>query len=527
MSLRLSLILALSLSMAACKKKPPAAGGEATGTAATETPTDGGGSLPPVPSADLGASRVDEVVARSAKSLASGDTAAARQVIEDLKALSAAAPDKAEIPFNLGVAYELLGDEASARKSYLRATDVDPKLGAAWLNLGAMSEAKGELDRALQSYEAGLRFEPDNGDLVVGVISILRKQGRYDIAIEKAKQALGKNSKNINIYNNLGLIYLAQGQNDLASFVYQKALNSIEGASSNAYLHANLGKVYLAKGQDFMARQELTEALRIDPSLVPAMVDLAAMHMDDRNWVDAAALLEQARNLSPSDSALYLNLGICYRGMGRYEESMAAYQKAIELNGNNADPYLNIAVLQGDYMRSYDAALASLDRYLVAGGKNTALAAQWRTELTEAKKKYEAELDRKRKREERDAKRKEDERLAAEFEKVKAARIAEADQARGKACPSAGCPDLLACNRDNMCVDEGSPSTTAAGGACSVDNDCAYGLVCSPEKACVSGASLPPAPPPTLTPSVPPTEAAPAPAPTEPTPTPEPTPSPW
>ncbi len=521
MNMRLSMLLALSLSMAACKKKPPTAAGESTGT---ETVAEGEGSLPVAPSSDLGPDRVAKVLEKSAQTLAAGDPTTARQVVEDLKALSSVAPDAAEIPFNIGVAYELLGDETNARKAYLRATDIDPKLGAAWLNLGAMSEAKGELDRALQSYEAGLRFDPENGDLVVGVISILRKQGRYSVAVEQAQKALGMNSKNVNIYNNLGLIYLAQGQNDLASFVYQKALNSIEGAGSNAFLHANLGKVYLAKKQPFLARQELTEALRLDPNLVPAMVDLASMNMDDRNWTDAVALLEQARNLAPNDAAIYLNLGICYRGLGRFEESLAAYRKALELDGNNPDPYLNIAVLQGDYMRSYDTALASIDRYLAAGGKNSALAAQWRTELQEAKVKYEKELERKRKRDERDAKRKEDERLAAEFDKVKAARIAAADAARGQACPTSGCPDLLACNRDNICVDVGSPGTAAAGGECKVDTDCGFGLACGADKTCQPGATLD-TPPPTVTPAPPPT----VPAPTEPSPAPapEPTPSPW
>lgn len=522
MNMRLPLLLALGLSVAACKKKSPTAAGEAT-TETDQPVAEGEGSLPPAPSADLGPDRVSKVLAKSAQTLAAGDPTSARQVVEDLKALSSAAPDSAEIPFNIGVAYEILGDETNARKSYLRATDIDPSLGAAWLNLGAMSEAKGELDRALQSYEAGLRFDPNNGDLVVGVISILRKQGRYPLAVEQAQKALGMNSKNVNIYNNLGLIYLAQGQHDLASFVYQKALNSIEGAGSNAFLHANLGKVYLAKKQAFLARQELTEALRLDPNLIPAMVDLASMNMDDRNWTDAVALLEGARNLAPNDAAIYLNLGVCYRGQGRFEESLAAYRKALELDGNNPDPYLNIAVLQGDYMRSYDASLASIDRYLAAGGKNSALASQWRTELQAAKVKYEAELDRKRKRDERDSKRKEEERLASEFDKVKAARIAEADTARGQACPSVGCPDLLACNRDNICLDEGSPGTAVSGGECKVDTDCGFGLVCSSTKICQPGATLD-VPPPTLSPAPPPTEA-----PSTPAPSPEaaPAPSPW
>lgn len=513
MTSALLLGLGIALGTVGCKKKAPEAAGAATSGA--EAPAEN----PLVPPSQVAGETTEAAVARLVGVLRTGDVLAARQAVEELKALTARAPDVAEIPFNIGVAYELLGDETNARKAYLRATDIDPKLGAAWLNLGAMSEAKGELDRALQTYEAGLRFDPENGKLVVGVISVLRKQGRYPQAIEMAKKALGQDSKNIDIYNNLGLIYLAQGEHDLASFVYQKALNSIDGASGNAYLHANLGKVYQAKGQAYWARQEFGEALKLDPNLIPAMVDLAAMYMDDRNWTDAVSLLEKARDLSPSDAGLYLNLGICYRGQGRFEEAMAAYQKALELDGRNPDPYLNIAVLQGDSLRSYDAALASIDRYVAAGGRNTALAAQWRTELQEAKVKYEKELERKRKREEREAKRKEEDRLAAEFDRIKAERTAAANAARGQACPASGCPESLACNRDNVCVDEGSPGTAAAGAACKANTDCAYGLACGPQATCVPGASLD-APPPSLNPGVPP---SPPPAtPSEPSPAPNP-----
>ncbi|MCK6506611.1 tetratricopeptide repeat protein [Myxococcota bacterium] len=511
MTLRLSIVLAAALSLAACKKKPPEAAGatpEAPTDAASASGAEAAPASPMLPS-EAPEERLQRVMAASVETLKLGDPTRAPQVIEDLKALTSMAPDAAEIPYNIGIAYELLGDDTNARKAYLRATDVDPSLGAAWLNLGAMAEERGEYDRALQSYEAGLRHDPENGDLVVGVIGALRRQGRYAQAVTEAKRALGQNANNVNIYNNLGLVYLAQGQTELASFVYQKALNSVEGASNNAYLHANLGKVYLARDEDYLAQQELEQALRLDPRMVPAMVDLAQLHMDDRNWSDAATLLERARTESPSDAAILINLGICYRGLGRLEEAQALYQQALELDPRNADPYLNMAVLQGDYMRAYDAALASIDRYVAAGGQNRALADTWRAELTDAKGKYEKELERKRKREEREAKRKAEEAGAAEYQRILAERQAKADAMRGQACPAEGCADLLACNRQSICVDEGSPGTIPVGGACQAETDCASGLICGPEKTCV-------APDPAAAPTPAP-EAVPAPAPAAPT----------
>ena len=524
MTLRMSIVLVAALSLAACKKKPTETAA-VTDAAAGESPASAGAEVTPaspmLPS-EVPEQRLERVMAASVKTLASGDVTQAAQVIEDLKALTSLAPDAPEIPYNIGIAYELLGDDTNARKAYLRATDIDPTLGAAWLNLGAMAEARGELDRALQSYEAGLRHDPENGDLVVGVIGALRRQGRYAQAVTEAKRALGQNANNVNIYNNLGLVYLAQGQTELAAFVYQKALNSVEGASNNAFLHANLGKVYLAREEDYLARQELEQALKLDPRMVPAMIDLAQLHMDDRNWTDAAALLEKAREESPSDAAIITNLGICYRGLGRLEEAQALYQQALDLDPRNPDPYLNLAVLQGDYMRAYDAALASIDRYVAAGGQNRTLADTWRAELADAKVKYEKELERKRKRDERDAKRKADEAGAAEYQRIQAERQAKADAMRGQACPADGCADLLACNRASICVDEGSPGTIPVGGSCQAEADCASGLVCGAEGTCVvpdpstasppTGTGQAPAPSPPAQPATPAPENIPTPA---------------
>jgi len=501
--MRYSIVLLAALSLAGCGKKAPPVAAAAPQPQTEASAAPGANPLEGGPQAisESPKVRVKRVMADAVSRLQAGDVSSAPKIVEDLKGITALAPDRAEIPFNIGVAYELMGDDTNARKAYLRATDVDPKLGAAWLNLGSMAERAGDLDRALQNYQAGLRYAPDDGNLIVGVIGVLRRQGRFEEAISQAKQALGQNAHNINVYNNLGLVYLDQGQTDLASFTYQKALNSIEGADQNASLHCNLGKVHLARGEAFTARQELERALQLDPNLNAAKVLLAQLDMDDHNWTDAASLLEGALAQDPQDTGILTNLGICYRGLGRYEEAQARYTKALEIQPGDPTPYLDIAVLQGDYMRSYDAALASIDRYVAAGGKRMDLATQWRADLVSAKDKYEKELERKRKRDERDKKRAEQERLASEYDRIQQAKEQAAQAALNKACPVAGCPELTACNRQNLCVDEGAPGTAVAGQACQSDDDCAFGLACGADATCASGAAAPPAAPaPTVTP---------------------------
>ena len=203
---------------------------------------------------------VDDRIARAAAWLTTNQAEDAQRALDDLSSLLIEEPERVEIPFNMALAYHQLGDFLNARKFYLRTTAIDSSVGAAWLNLGALAEQGGQYKRALQHYRAGLQNDPDKGELVVGIIGILRRLGQHDEAIEEAKAALSRDANNIDVYNNLGLVYIDMNKPDLAQFIYQKALNSIDGAENNPALHANLGRTYLAKDRRWNAKQELEKA---------------------------------------------------------------------------------------------------------------------------------------------------------------------------------------------------------------------------------------------------------------------------
>lgn len=403
-------LIALGLLLAGCPKK----GGTDLPTAPTtgaDTPGDTTpDTTPGVPDAPSGSSFEDRYAAAVAQ-LKAGDVESVKGAAATFQQLATERPELAEIPYNLGVAAAALGDLEGARKHYLRATDVDPKLGDAWLNLGALAERAGDLDRALSHYEAGLRHAPENEKLIVGIIGVLRKQGRTDEAISKAKAVLIKNANNVDAYNNLGLVYVDQGKLDLAKFIYQKAL-TIQGADQNALLHCNLGRVYLLSGETVLARQELERSLELDPNLVASLMFLANDRLDNRDWEGAAKYLERARTLEPENPAITMNLGIAYRGLGRFDDARAEYEKTLNLDRANPDPYLNLAVLQGDHLKQYDAALASIQKYRDSGGRDLARADAWQKDIEAQKQKYELQLERERRKKEREARDAERKRLA-------------------------------------------------------------------------------------------------------------------
>ena len=522
---RTTILLSLAL-IGACKKKPPEA---PVAPAATETAPAAAGEGTETPAPAIKATPREQVDAAAAL-LTTGQEEQARKALDSLKALASQQPTWAEIPYDMGVAYEIVGDLTSARKYYLKATQVDSSLGQAWLNLGALAERDGDYVRALQNYQAGLKVAPENPDLVVAQIGVLRKMGRHPQAIAAAKEALKTNANNLNVYNNLGLVYLDQGKPALALFVYQRALDFIDGADNNALLHCNLGRVYSAQDKAGLARLEYERALKLDPKNISAMLFMANIDLDNRDWAAAAELLERARDLQPENPGIRQNLGIAYRGLGRFEDSKRSYEKALDLDPTNVDPYLDLAVLYGDHMKSYDLAIQALDKYQEMGGTKLDLAASWRDDIVKQKENATKAEERRKKQEERKKAQQEREHLAKEAEAREKAeaeedarraaeqKAADEDAARkaaeggsaggGTAAPTEGAASAtsgsapaaaggstsglgtkcstvgscgsvrLECAHDGVCRDAGTPGTYGLGVGCMQEADCAIGLSC-------------------------------------------------
>jgi Flp pilus assembly protein TadD len=78
---------------------------------------------------------------------------------------------------------------------------------------------------------------------------------------------------------------------------------------ARASFHSNLGFALQQSGRMDRARSEYREALRLDPKLVSAWINLAtALARDASTRGQARAALERARVLSPGDPRVKANL---------------------------------------------------------------------------------------------------------------------------------------------------------------------------------------------------------------------------
>ena len=103
------------------------------------------------------------------------------------------------------------------------------------------------------------------------------------------------------------------------------------------------------------ARTAYRKALLLDPTLVPAIVNLANIHYANDELVEAQALYGRALSLDADCFEAHFNLGNIHHDLGRYDEAVAYYYAALRLNASYADAHFYLAVTLEKMGRSNDA----------------------------------------------------------------------------------------------------------------------------------------------------------------------------
>ncbi|ESL06013.1 hypothetical protein TRSC58_06319 [Trypanosoma rangeli SC58] len=137
--------------------------------------------------------------------------------------------------------------------------------------------------------------------------------------------------------------------------------------SEEAELHHHRGLEYRKEGDFVRAIEEYSAALRLDAKNFKAMFNRGFCNDKIGDYNAAIRDYEAAMQLEPGYAYTYYNLGISYdRRGGHHKEAIAMFDKAIFLDGSNADFYHNRGFSQrklGNYreaVKDYTTAL-SLD----------------------------------------------------------------------------------------------------------------------------------------------------------------------
>lgn len=128
------------------------------------------------------------------------------------------------------------------------------------------------------------------------------------------------------------------------------ALNKAEKVSPlDDQSRFTLAMSYVVLNHRDWARSELETLHEKDPGNVLYLYWLGRLEYDAQYFSEAAAKLEKVVALNPDFMKAYDNLGLCYEALGRLDDAVKSYKRAVELNrkGNPGSPWppMNLGAL--------------------------------------------------------------------------------------------------------------------------------------------------------------------------------------
>lgn len=210
----------------------------------------------------------------------------------------------------------------------------DPKSAA--VDSSNVSSTKGEDKQTLGSYK----------DLVRAI------ETNNKVEVERLVRGyLSKDEKDIKALNALGVYHFTQKKYGLAKLIFQKILQD----KSLASVHHNLGLVYLAESEEESAIVEFKKALNLDSSHVLASAHLGEIHLKYKNYEKALELLEFAYSVNKRNVALANNYAVALRATGDLDRARNIYE-SIGGREKNVTVLLNYALLLGDGLKNVEKA---------------------------------------------------------------------------------------------------------------------------------------------------------------------------
>jgi tetratricopeptide (TPR) repeat protein len=161
--------------------------------------------------------------------------------------------------------------------------------------------------------------------VVIGVDSYNR--GEYQEALEAFTKAIGYNPSDSNIYDWLSLTYLSLQKPEDAIVA---AKRSIQLKPDSAVAYLILGRAYGGKKQYDEAIKALKRAIELDPKMTGAYDWMGRFLIETQAYSEAAEAYKKGVEAAPS-ADLHSQLALAYYRMGRYDDAIAAANKAIDL----------------------------------------------------------------------------------------------------------------------------------------------------------------------------------------------------
>lgn len=234
-----------------------------------------------------------------------------------------------------------LFDEGKLEESLLLLEEIvreKKDMARAYIYLFRMYQTKGQPEKALELLENGYKHNPENYDILTAYGMLLSDHGEIDRSIALLQEALSVADFDPRVWNLLGVAFWRKGDEEKAEEYYRHAL-SLDPDSAKTY--SNLGALYFSKSMRTQDRAEYAEAMEYfkkaieyDPNLVVAYRGLGLGYKSVGRADDAITVWEKALTIDASDDFLHLNLGKAWLEKGDKARALEHFERFLQLREN-------------------------------------------------------------------------------------------------------------------------------------------------------------------------------------------------
>jgi tetratricopeptide (TPR) repeat protein len=254
-----------------------------------------------------------------------GSMKAAIQTFEPLlKSATPSSPEALRLTTLIGLAHYGLGEYAAAVPYLKQATAADSQNLPFRLALAQSCLSSQQYQCVLDVYHEIVTLNADSAEADMLAGEALDEMKDKLAATQQFRAAVKADPKEPNVHFGLGYLLWGLLQFDEAAKEFQAELD-------NNPNHA-LALTYLADCDMQLSNPEaapplLEKAIRIDPNIEVAHLDLGILYTDAGKREDALRELKAAERLSPGNEAVHWRLGRFYKSIGKNEEAKTEFDK--------------------------------------------------------------------------------------------------------------------------------------------------------------------------------------------------------
>jgi Bardet-Biedl syndrome 4 protein len=283
----------------------------------------------------------------------------------ELEKSSGAANDW-EIWHNKGLCYMYLKRHSDAIKCFERANQLQ-RHDTTFMQLARVHTLTKDFEKAIEVYLEALEFSPENPEVLTAVGLLFLRLRKNFKAFEYLGNSLTHDPVNTKTILAAGSIIQDHGDFEVALTKYR--ISALKTPNS-AELWNNVGICFFDKEKYVAAIACLKRAVFLDPFAWLISYNLGLVHLNTGQYASAFHYLSASINLNPKFAPAYMCLGIALSRMKDPHNARQAYEKAVELDGEDYMTRLNFAVTLNNcgerdqarrHLQEYNRLVATLD----------------------------------------------------------------------------------------------------------------------------------------------------------------------